>query len=120
MKKLDHIIEFYGETCPHCISMRPVIAQLEKDMDAEITKLEVWNHPENEQIMKKYEEQISQACGGFAAVPSFVNTQTGQALCGAHDADAIKALIDGADCSGHVCQVHSKMAEKPAKPAQAG
>ncbi len=50
--KLDHVIEFYGETCPHCISMRPVIAQLEKELGGEITKLEVWNHPENEKKMQ--------------------------------------------------------------------
>lgn len=114
MKKLDHIIEFYGETCPHCISMRPVIEQLEKDIDAEITKLEVWEHPENEEIMKKYEEIISEACGGFAAVPSFVNTQTGQALCGAHDPEDIKILIEGGDCKGNVCKIHTKMSDKKA------
>ena len=110
--KLDHIIEFYGETCPHCVSMRPIISQLEKDLGGEIKKLEVWEHPENEVVMKQHTAEIELACGGFAAVPSFVNTQTGQALCGVQDATQLKALIEGADCSDNVCQIHSKMETK--------
>lgn len=112
MTKLDHIMEFYGETCPHCVSMRPVVMQLEKELGAEITKLEVWNNPDNEAKMKQYEGIISEACGGFAAVPSFVNTETGQALCGAHDPEDIKILIEGGDCKDNVCKPHSKLADK--------
>ncbi len=107
--KADHIIEFYGETCPHCLSMRPVVEQLEKDLGLEIRKLEVWEHTDNQAEMKKYEAIISEACGGLAGVPSFVNTQTKQALCGAHDPADIKLLIEGADCKDNVCKPHSKM-----------
>ncbi|MBP9827305.1 thioredoxin family protein [Candidatus Saccharibacteria bacterium] len=108
MKKLEHIIEFYGETCPHCISMRPIIAKLESELGIEIQKLEVWEHPENEALFKQYEEIVSEACGGFAAVPAFVNTQTNQALCGAHNPEDIKLLIAGEDCSQNVCKPHTK------------
>lgn len=114
MSEYSHIIEFYGETCPHCISMRPVIAELEKTLGSEITKLEVWNNAENEAKMKNYAEAIEQACGGFVAVPSFVNTQTGQALCGAHDISELQALAAGDDCKDNVCMPHSKLADKPA------
>ncbi|MFO0862364.1 MAG: thioredoxin family protein [Candidatus Saccharibacteria bacterium] len=103
------IIEFYGETCPHCLSMKPVVEKIEKDMGIEITKLEVWNNADNQATMKKYEAIIGEACGGFAAVPAFVNTKTNQALCGAHDAEDIANLINGGDCSGNVCKPHSKM-----------
>ncbi len=108
MKKADHIIEFYGETCPHCVSMRPVVESLEKELGIEIRKLEVWNDADNKKLMAEYEGIISEACGGYAAVPSFVNTKTKQALCGAHDSKDIKALIDGQDCSGNVCKPHTK------------
>lgn len=106
--KLDHIIEFYGETCPHCVQMRPVIMQLEKELGGEITKLEVWNNPENEKIMQKYAKIIETACGGFVAVPSFVNTQTNQVLCGAHDPEELKVLFEGGECKDGVCMPHSK------------
>jgi thiol-disulfide isomerase/thioredoxin len=107
-KRAD-IIEFYGETCPHCLAMKPIVEKLEKDLDIEITKLEVWNNTDNQATMQKYEDIIGEACGGFAGVPAFVNTKTGQALCGAHDAADITNLINGGDCSGNVCKPHSKM-----------
>ena len=108
-KKADHIIEFYGETCPHCLSMKPVVAKIEADKGIEIEKLEVWNNTDNQEVMHKYEKIIGEACGGFAAVPAFVNTKTNQALCGAHDESDIIALIDGADCTGNVCMPHTKL-----------
>lgn len=108
MKKSD-VIEFYGETCPHCLSMKPTIKKIETDNNIEITKLEVWNDKKNQAKMKKYNDIISKACGGFAAVPSFVNTKTNQALCGAHDEAELLALINGQDCSGNVCMPHSKI-----------
>lgn len=114
MSKTSHIIEFYGETCPHCITMKPIVASIEKDLGIAIEKLEVWNNEDNQKIMAKYDDIISAACGGFAAVPSFVNTKTGQALCGAHDTTEIKKLIEGQDCTDNVCMPHSKMASKPA------
>ncbi len=108
------IIEFYGETCPHCLSMKPIVGKIEKDKGIEITKLEVWNNTDNQAIMKKYEGIIGEACGGYAAVPAFVNTETNQALCGTHDAEDIIKLIDGGDCSGNVCKPHSKMPKEKA------
>ena len=109
MKKAEHIIEFYGETCPHCTTMKPIVASIEKELGIEIEKLEVWNHDDNQKTMMEYEDIISAACGGFAAVPSFVNTQTKQALCGAHDASEIKKLISGYDCTDNVCMPHTKL-----------
>ena len=109
MKKLDHIIEFYGETCPHCVALRPIVEGIEKDRGVEIQKLEVWNNAENRKLMLQYEDMIGEACGGFAAVPALVNTKTKQALCGAHDAKEIEALIDGADCKDNICKPHSKL-----------
>lgn len=108
----DHIIEFYGETCPHCITMKPIVADLEKELGGEFTKLEVWNNPENAKKMEEYQDLIGEACGGFAGVPSFVNTHTNQALCGAQDADILKQFANDADCKDGVCMPHTKVADK--------
>lgn len=108
-KQLDNIIEFYGETCPHCVAMRPVIDKLEKKRGIIIRQLEVWNNTKNRAVMERYADIIGEACGGYAAVPSFVNTDTGQALCGAHEVKEIETLIDGGDCSGNVCKPHTKL-----------
>ena len=103
------VIEFYGETCPHCVGMRPIVKNAEEKSKLTIEKLEVWNNEKNQAKMKEYEDIISKACGGFAAVPSFVNTDTKQALCGSHNEEDIIALAKGADCSNNVCKPHSKM-----------
>lgn len=102
-------IEFYGETCPHCIGLRPIVKRAEEATKQKIEKLEVWNNQKNQAKMNKYEEIISKACGGFAAVPSFVNTKTNQALCGSHNESEIIALINGEDCTDNVCMPHTKM-----------
>ena len=52
--KDSHVIEFYGETCPHCISMKPVVAKIEASHNITVKKLEVWNHPANQKIMEKF------------------------------------------------------------------
>lgn len=113
MADFSHVIEFYGETCPHCVTMGPIVDEVNEALGGEIKRLEVWEHPENEAIMKQYSELIEMACGGFAAVPSFVNTQTKQALCGVQDKETLLALAQGADCKDNVCQIHSKMPDKP-------
>ena len=107
-KKYGHVIEFYGETCPHCMAMKPVIEELEKDTGAKIEKLEVWNNEENARKMEEYNDIIGEACGGLPGVPAFVNTETKQALCGAHDKEDIILLMEGGDCSNNVCKPHSK------------
>ncbi len=116
-KKLEHIIEFYGETCPHCVSMRPIIQQLEDELEVEITKLEVWQNPENEKIMAQYSDIIGEACGGYAGVPAFVNTQTHQALCGVQEEAILRAFMQGEDCKDGVCQPHSDMRGKESHPS---
>lgn len=109
MTKADHIIEFYGETCQHCIAVAPIVEQIEKELDIKIQKLEVWHNEANRKVLEKYGETVVQACGGYVAVPSFVNTKTGQALCGSHDKTQIVNLIQGYDCTGNICQPHSKL-----------
>ncbi len=108
-KKYGHVIEFYGETCPHCLSMKPVVAQIESETGAKLEKLEVWNNEANAKKMKEYEELIGTACGGLPGVPAFVNTDTKQALCGAHDKADIIALLEGQDCKDNVCKPHTKL-----------
>lgn len=108
-KKYGHVIEFYGETCPHCMSMKPVLRDIEKDTGVKIEQLEVWNNASNLKKMEKYNDIIEMACGGYAGVPAFVNTETNQALCGTHDKADIIMLMLGDDCSDNICKPHSKI-----------
>lgn len=78
------LLEFYGDTCPHCIEMKPVVEQLEKELGVEVEKFEVWNNEENVKKMEEYDKGL---CGG---VPFYFNTESGAHICGSADLDALK------------------------------
>ena len=81
--------EFYGETCPHCISMKPLVEQVEKEFGVQIEKLEVWNDKENAAELAKLDNG---KCGG---VPFFINTESGAFICGGTDAESLKKWATG-------------------------
>ncbi|MFH1712493.1 MAG: thioredoxin domain-containing protein [Patescibacteria group bacterium] len=82
------LLEFYGETCPHCITMAPLIEKLKED-GFTVEQFEVWNNTDN---AKKMEEHDKGMCGG---VPFFINTDSGEFLCGSVDYDALKVWAEG-------------------------
>lgn len=83
------LLEFYGDTCPHCISMKPLVEQVEKELGVTIEKYEVWNNEENAQKMEEYDKGL---CGG---VPFFINTDSGKFLCGSSDYEELKNWANG-------------------------
>lgn len=78
------LIEFYGEECPHCKLMMPLVEKLEAETSRPVHKLEVWHNDEN---LKKMEELDKGQCGG---VPFFINTDTNDFICGATDYEELK------------------------------
>ena len=83
------LLEFYGDTCPHCVEMKPMVEKVEKDLGISIEKLEVWN---NEANAKRMEEIDKGLCGG---VPFFYNTETKGFICGSSDEAAVIAWAKG-------------------------
>lgn len=73
---MSHLLEFYGEECPHCMDMKKVVKKLEENEGLKIESLEVWHNEEN---LKKMEGLDQDRCGG---VPYFYNTQTDKWICG--------------------------------------
>lgn len=83
------LLEFYGDTCPHCVAMKPLIAQLEGELKVKVQAFEVWNNEENAKKMDEYDQGF---CGG---VPFFINTDTKAKLCGSTDYESLKAWAQG-------------------------
>ncbi len=83
------LLEFYGETCPHCITMKPLVEQMEKELGVTVEKYEVWNNEENATKMEEYDKGL---CGG---VPFFINTESGKFLCGSSDYEELKNWASG-------------------------
>jgi thiol-disulfide isomerase/thioredoxin len=80
------LLEFYGKECPHCVRMKPLVEQLEREEGVKFESYEVWHDAANEQKMKHYDKGL---CGG---VPFFYNTDTGGYVCGETSYEKLKAF----------------------------
>lgn len=85
-------VEFYGEECPHCKLMIPIVAQVEEETGITFQKLEVWHNETNQQTMMMHAEDIQRDCG-IIGVPAFYAFKTGKAICGEFSANELKNFI---------------------------
>lgn len=83
------LLEFYGEECPHCIKVKPLVEKLEQETGVKIEKYEVWHNEENVKKAREYDKGL---CGG---VPFFFNTETNDFICGEADYERLKAWAAG-------------------------
>lgn len=82
------LYEFYGETCPHCIDMMPIVDALIAE-GIPIEKHEVWKNVANATRMEEVNED---RCPG---VPFFINTETEQWICGGTDEATLRRWAAG-------------------------
>ncbi len=87
---MSHLLEFYGEECPHCIRMHKLVERLEKEEGIKMESIEVWHNEENEKKMAAIE--CFDECGG---VPFFYNTETKKFICGEESYDKLKEWATG-------------------------
>lgn len=80
------LLEFYGRECPHCENMEPIVSRLEKETGKKLEKYEVWHNEENAKKMETYDKG---RCGG---APFFINTETGEIICGEAPYEEFKRL----------------------------
>ncbi len=78
------LLEFYGEECPHCQTMLPLVLRLEKEEGVKVERYEVWHDEKNSVKQAEYDNEL---CGG---VPFFFNTDTKKFICGETDYEALK------------------------------
>lgn len=83
------LLEFYGEECQHCRTMHPLVERLEKELGVKVVKHETWHDPKNDELRAKHDGGF---CGG---VPFFVNTESGQKICGAVPYETLKRWAEG-------------------------
>ena len=74
-KKPARLTMYYGEECPHCHRMDPLVERLKKEEGLTVERLEVWHSEENARLMRSRDRH----CGG---VPFFYNDETRETLCG--------------------------------------
>jgi thiol-disulfide isomerase/thioredoxin len=84
------LLEFYGKECPHCVEMRPLVERLEAELGVDVEKYETWHDEKNEEKRRIHDK--GGECGG---VPFFVNTESGETICGAVPYETLKAWAKG-------------------------
>jgi thiol-disulfide isomerase/thioredoxin len=85
-------VEFYGEECPHCRKMIPIIAQVENETGVHFEKLEIWHNETNKDVYLKYAEYITRDCGSLG-IPTFIGLKTNKSMCGEKSVDELKRFI---------------------------
>lgn len=78
------LLEFYGEECAHCLTMKPLVERLEKETGLKVEKHETWHNQENAKLLATYDTGL---CGG---VPFFFNTETKKFICGSTSYEELK------------------------------
>ena len=79
---------YYGEECPHCHHMMPLVDKLIGE-GREIQKFETWHNEEHAAMLEK-------ADGGVVVVcRSFSQYRHNQFICGAADEERVRAWADG-------------------------
>jgi len=79
------LLEFYGEECPHCLAMKPVLERLRNE-GAAIESYEVWHNDNNAHKLNQYDKGF---CGG---VPFYINPETQQWICGETTYEELKKI----------------------------
>ena len=82
------LTEFYGDECPHCIQMKPLIERLEKECYVTIEKKEVWHNKPNLAELEKIDN--GDKCGG---VPFFWNSETEKFICGSASYEKLREWV---------------------------
>jgi thiol-disulfide isomerase/thioredoxin len=85
----NHLLEFYGTECPHCVRMHELVERLEKEEGIKVESLEVWHNEANEKRLLELDKDM---CGG---VPFFYNTKTNKFICGETDYATMKKWAKG-------------------------
>lgn len=88
---MKNLIMFHGQECPHCKKMHPLVDKLEKETGVSVERLEVWHNDKNADLMRSKRDIISPHCGGQLRVPTFLNSDTGEVMCGEVEYNQLKS-----------------------------
>lgn len=81
-------IEFYGEECPGCKSMRRTLDRVELEMNVHFERIEVWHNKENDEYMTACDKG---RCNGL---PLIYNSEKDTLICGEAPYDEVVRFIN--------------------------
>jgi thiol-disulfide isomerase/thioredoxin len=87
---MANLLMFHGQECPHCKRMMPLVEKLERETGLRFDKHEIWHDEKNQDLMRSYRPVIAPKCGGQLKVPTFLNPDANDAVCGEMDYEKLK------------------------------
>ena len=87
---MNKLVMFHGRECPHCKKMFPLVDRLEKETGLTVDRREVWHDEKNADLMRSKRDIISAKCGGQLRVPTFLNSETDDVMCGEFEYEKLK------------------------------
>ena len=84
------LLMFHGQECPFCRKMMPLVERLERETSIRFDRREVWHDEANAELMRSYAEAITSKCGKQLRVPTFVNPETRDVLCGSVEYEKLR------------------------------
>ncbi len=88
---MARLIMFHGQECPHCRRMMPLVEKLERETGVVFEKREIWHDEANADLMRSFRPVIAAKCGGQLRVPTFLNAETNDVICGEVAYEKLKA-----------------------------
>jgi len=79
---MANLLMFHGRECPHCKNMMPLVDKFERESGITFDRREVWHDEKNADLMRSFREAIAPKCGKQLRVPTFLNADTKDAVCG--------------------------------------
>ena len=92
---------FYGNGCPFCVAIEPIVEKLEKEGGVRFERLEVWRggrtereyNKENQTRMEALKRHYDENCGGNMIVPSFYDAEKNLLICNPGSYENLKNWI---------------------------
>ena len=89
-------VEFYGEDCPHCQKMIPIVSQVENETGVTFEKLEVWHNDTNRAEYLKHGDEVMKDCNlqhEGIVVPTFMSMKNYKSICGEKSVEELKKFV---------------------------
>lgn len=82
---------FVGTDCPHCNTMRPLVAKLGFEEGLIIQERDVWKNERDARLLENYQSEVMKNDPECDGIPFFYNTRNATYLCGEVSYKSLKA-----------------------------
>lgn len=87
---MNNLLFFVGTDCPHCESMKPLVAKLEFDTGIRLDMRDVWANESDYRLLENYRAVVIKTDPECDGLPFFYDRNGGSYLCGEVNYNTLK------------------------------